>query len=86
MDHTDTSHRETKRRTAAVARTGAPPGSDRIIREPECQKITGLSRTTRWRLERKGTFPRRRRISPGCSGWIQSEITAWITERANAGK
>ena len=36
---------------------------DRFLREPEVHRLTGLSRTTRWRLERAGKFPRRRRIS-----------------------
>lgn len=31
---------------------------DRIVREAECRRITGLARTTRWKLERTGQFPR----------------------------
>jgi prophage regulatory protein len=54
---------------------------DGVIREPECRELTRLSRTTRWRLERAGLFPRRRRISPGCTGWLRSEIAAWIASR-----
>jgi prophage regulatory protein len=52
-----------------------------IIREPECRRLTGLSRSTRWRLERDGLFPKRRQISPGCSGWLASEIRAWLAAR-----
>jgi hypothetical protein len=37
--------------------------TDSFVREPECRLITGLSRVTRWRLEREGKFPRRRRLS-----------------------
>ena len=40
------------------------PEPDRFLREPEVQHITGLSRTTRWRLQRDGKFPYRRQISP----------------------
>jgi prophage regulatory protein len=58
--------------------------SEAIIREPECRRITGLSRSTRWRLERAGNFPRRRKISPGATGWLASEIAAWVAERAAA--
>lgn len=65
-------------------RTSPAHIADRIIREPECHQITGLSRSTRWRLERAGEFPRRRRISPGCSGWLASEMAAWIVDRAGA--
>ena len=58
--------------------------SERIIREPECEKVTGLSRTTRWRLERQGRFPRRRRVSPNCVGWLESELDIWLRSRPTA--
>src|SRR5262245_29051986 len=54
---------------------------DRIVRERECQERTGLSRSTRWRMERAGTFPKRRQISERCTGWFDSEVTAWIAAR-----
>ncbi len=55
--------------------------SDRIIREPECGNKSGLSRSTRWRLEKRGLFPKRREISPNARGWLLSEIEAWLTNR-----
>ena len=58
--------------------------SDRFIREPECREITGLSRTTRWRLERAKHFPKRARISPNAVAWLESEVQEWL--RARAGK
>ena len=57
---------------------------DRFLREPEVRHLTGLSRTTRWRLERAGKFPRRRRISETAVAWVSSEINAWIAERMEA--
>ena len=54
---------------------------DRIMREPEVKHVTGLSRTTRWRLARVGKFPKRRWLSPNCNGNLQSEIQAWLAER-----
>jgi prophage regulatory protein len=56
-------------------------GPERIVREPECKHRSGLSRSTRWRLERDGKFPSRRRISPGTTGWLDSEIAAWVANR-----
>ena len=56
--------------------------TDRFLREAEVARITGLSRTTRWRLERRGEFPRRRSISRNAVAWLASEIQAWVTERA----
>ncbi len=58
------------------------PIRDRFIREPECHVISGLSRTTRWRLERDGLFPKRRQISPNTIGWLQSELAEWLKQRA----
>ena len=66
-----------------VGGSQAPP-LDRFIRERECRALTGLSRTTRWRLERAGRFPRRHRISPNAVGWLESEIDDWIASRVTA--
>ena len=60
----------------------APQIEDRFMREPEVQRITGLSRTTRWRLERLSKFPRRRQLSVNAVGWLASEINAWMAERS----
>lgn len=54
---------------------------DRFIREYERRHITGLSRTTWWRLERKGLAPPRRSLASNCTGWLLSEITAWMQSR-----
>ena len=48
---------------------------DRFLREAEVAHITGLSRTTRWRLERRGEFPRRRSISCNASSGIRPMAT-----------
>lgn len=54
---------------------------DRIIRSKEVQQITGLSRTTLWRLERAGNFPSRVALCPGSVGWRLSEVDEWIRSR-----
>lgn len=51
---------------------------DRIIRTKEVQKITGLSRTTIWRLERSGKFPARVSLCTGSVGWKLSEVEKWV--------
>lgn len=54
---------------------------DRLIRWPELRRQLGgdssPTRTTIWRWQRAGKFPKCRRIQ-GISVWIQSEIDAWI--------
>jgi prophage regulatory protein len=53
----------------------------RMIRFPTVRDRTGLSRSTIWRLERQGEFPRHRRISPNAVGWLEHEVDAWIMRR-----
>jgi prophage regulatory protein len=54
---------------------------DRFIRQPEVEQLTGLSRTTIWRRERVGQFPPRRALGGGLTGWLASEVQAWIESR-----
>lgn len=54
---------------------------DRIIRAKEVQKLTGVSRTTLWRFENKGEFPRRVSLGASSVGWKLSEVQSWIQER-----
>lgn len=51
--------------------------NDRFIDLKEVIIQSNLSATTIWRRERAGTFPKRRRISPGRVAWLQSEIDDW---------
>jgi prophage regulatory protein len=53
----------------------------KILRARQVTSTTGLSRTTLWRLERRGDFPRRVRLGPNSTGWIESEIQEWIKSR-----
>ena len=68
-------------RLGPVAHVSNEVHMDRLIRERECKEITGLCRTTRWRLERLGTFPRRRKISENAVGWLASELEEWLGNR-----
>ncbi len=60
--------------------------SDAFIRKPEVRKITGLSDTTIWRLEKERKFPQRRRLSSSACGWLLSEVLDWIKTRPVEGK
>src|SRR2546426_3557030 len=55
-----------------------------ILGERQVRELTNLSRTTRWRMERRGEFPKRVRLSPGRVGWRQDEIRDWIDSRTSA--
>ena len=48
--------------------------------------MTGLSRTTIWRLENDGEFPKRRQLGLRRIGWIESEVLDWMESRTLVGK
>jgi prophage regulatory protein len=52
-----------------------------IIRPRDLPSITGLSRTTCWRLERAKDFPPKIQLSVGCVGYKRAEILAWLESR-----
>lgn len=54
---------------------------DRILRMQEVQDIVGVSRTTLWRMENKGDFPRRVPLGASSVGWLKSDIEAWLQAR-----
>lgn len=43
--------------------------------------MTGLSNVTRWRMEKRGDFPKRRQISPNRVAYLESEVIAWMDSR-----
>jgi prophage regulatory protein len=60
-----------------------------IIRLPEVIKMTGLSRTTVYRLISAGEFPRAVPLTESTHrsapiGFLLSEVKAWITRRLEA--
>jgi len=52
----------------------------RLIRKKELLKITGLSYSTIWRLEKADKFPKRRKIAGYSVAWLECEITEWINK------
>ena len=55
----------------------------RLLRFAAVQERTGLSRTTIWRLEQCGAFPRHRRISANVVAWVEDEVTNWIRSKVD---
>lgn len=53
----------------------------RILLEQEVRLYAPLGRATRWRLEAKGEFPLRVRLSTGRIGYYEDEILAWQNSR-----
>jgi prophage regulatory protein len=54
---------------------------DRVLRLPELMNRLGLGRSAIYRALREGSFPRPIKITPRASGWLQSEVDAWLAAR-----
>ncbi|MBI1197924.1 MAG: AlpA family phage regulatory protein [Phenylobacterium sp.] len=65
--------------TQASTAAGA---QERLLAWRQVKDITGLSRTTAWRLQKVGDFPAPVVISPGRVGWREGEVAAWAASRA----
>ena len=52
-----------------------------FLRWPRVRQLTGLSRSTVWRLEKSGQFPARRKLSANSVGWSLIELQAWMQSR-----
>jgi prophage regulatory protein len=56
------------------------PQPDRILRIGNVLELTGLSRSTLYRMVHAGSFPRQIQISQHCVGWRESSVTAWLQD------
>ena len=52
-------------------------GPRRMMLEDQVLDIVPISRSTLWRLERSGKFPRATYISPNRRVWFEDEIISW---------
>jgi prophage regulatory protein len=69
---------ETDRNPVESVRTAS---TGAIIREKETRLETGLSRTTRWRMEKRSAFPRKVKLGPNAVGYFRAEVEQWLRER-----
>lgn len=54
---------------------------DRLLSWAKVRDITGISRTTAWRLQKTGEFPLPVRLSSGRVAWPESEVIFWASSR-----
>lgn len=65
-----------ERRRTILAEYAEP--YDRLVREKECQRITSLSRSTRWLMENEGRFPARKPLGRNSCAWLLSDLLCWV--------
>lgn len=52
-----------------------------IIRAAELAKKLTISKPTLWRMEQRGELPPKIQVSKRVSGWRESDIEAWLSEK-----
>lgn len=56
------------------------PVAARLLRLPDVQRITGLSRSTIYALIRDERFPAQRRVASNVVAWSAVEIHSWVDD------
>ena len=57
------------------------PRTPNILRRPQVQARTGLSRSSIYQYIQDGHFPASVRLGPRAVGWLESAVNAWILGR-----
>jgi predicted DNA-binding transcriptional regulator AlpA len=52
-----------------------------VVRPAQQHFITGLSKSTVYRLIKAGQFPPQRKLTEFASGWLRSELEDWVKSR-----
>jgi len=66
---------------SGVPRSDQPPL--KLIRFRTVRDRTGLSRSTIWRLQRTGAFPKHHRISANAVAWVEQDVVDWMKAKAS---
>ncbi len=54
---------------------------NKILRRPDVERLTGLSRSTIYSMLKEGTFPRPVRLGKRAVGWHESDLDIWFSTR-----
>ncbi len=53
----------------------------KLLRFNVVRERTGLSRSTVWRLERRGAFPKHVKVSANIVAWLEEDVVDWIRSK-----
>ena len=53
-----------------------------VLRRPQVESRTGLSRSSLYALIASGQFPAPIRLTANTVGWLENDIERWIAQRA----
>jgi prophage regulatory protein len=63
-----------------------PPSTISILRRPDVEARTGLSRSTIYLKVAQGAFPKPINLGPRAVGWVTSEIDCWLEQQIAASR
>jgi prophage regulatory protein len=52
-----------------------------VVRLPEVRRMTGLGRSTIYRLQADHHFPQRIKLGIRAVGWLEHEVQEWLANR-----
>jgi prophage regulatory protein len=64
-----------------VSETRPPVQRDRMLRLPEVEHLTGLKKSTLYRLMRERQFVACVQVTPRCTAWPESHVLQWVQDR-----
>jgi prophage regulatory protein len=57
--------------------------ADRYLRRKDVEEMTGLSRSSIYRLMDQGDFPRPHRVTQRAVRWLESDVRHWMGEESS---
>lgn len=51
-----------------------------ILRRPDVEAVTGLSRSTIYKWMNEGSFPKPVKLGPRAVGWREADINDWLNK------
>lgn len=63
-----------------------PARAGAILRRPQVEQRTGLSRSTLYQYIKDGDFPKPVRLGLRAVGWLESDISEWIAARVKGAR
>ncbi len=55
--------------------------NNEILRPRDLPQVTGLGKTSIWRLEKAGLFVRKLKLSSGCVGYLRIDVESWLASK-----
>ena len=55
----------------------------KILRRPDVENVTGLSRSTIYAMMAEGSFPKPVQLAKRAVGWREADLADWLESRQN---